>query len=132
MTLTLLAGASAVWSPTAAAGETPPIPDNSFLIEEAYNQELGVVQHIQQFLRDFKTGSWVYSFTQEWPVPDVRHQLSFTLAAARVLREERQSSGLGDLELNYRYQLVGAGCDVGSPRASGCTTSPRIGLPRCG
>ena len=109
LALALLAGASAVRAQTAPAAETPPIQDNSFLIEEAYNQELGVVQHIQQFLRDFETGSWIYSFTQEWPVPDVRHQLSFTVAAARVLREEGQNAGLGDLQLNYRYQLVGDG-----------------------
>lgn len=27
--------------------DTPAIQDNSFLVEEAYNQEFGVVQHIQ-------------------------------------------------------------------------------------
>jgi hypothetical protein len=93
----------------AQAAGSRPIQDNSFLIEEAYNQELGVVQHIQQFLRDFKTGTWIYAFTQEWPVPDVRHQLSFTFAAARILHDGRPSVGLGDLQLNYRYQLVGDG-----------------------
>ena len=36
----------------AAAGQdaSAPIQDNSFLIEEAYNQERGVVQHLQLFL----------------------------------------------------------------------------------
>jgi len=29
--------------------DTPQIQDNSFLVEEAYNQEFGVVQHIQSF-----------------------------------------------------------------------------------
>ncbi len=93
----------------AAAPEPPGIQDNSFLVEEAYNQEPGIVQEIQQFVRDFRTGSWIYSFTQEWPVPAVTHQLSYTLTAARVQGERGQNVGLGDLELNYRYQLVGNG-----------------------
>ena len=92
-----------------SAPEPPGIQDNSFLVEEAYNQDPGVVQHIQQFVRDFRTGTWVYSFTQEWPVPSMAHQLSYTLTAARVLRQRGQDVGLGDLELNYRYQLVGNG-----------------------
>jgi hypothetical protein len=39
------------------------IQDNSFLIEEAYNQEPGVVQHITTLRRQDR--SWFYSFTQE-------------------------------------------------------------------
>lgn len=110
LALALLAGAPGVRAEALpSAAEPRPIQDNSFLIEEAYNQELGVVQHIQQFLRNFETGSWIYSFTQEWPVPDVRHQLSFTFAAARVFRDSGQNAGLGDVQLNYRYQLVGDG-----------------------
>jgi purine-binding chemotaxis protein CheW len=55
-----------------------PIKDNSFLIEEAYNQERGVVQHISTLSRT-AGGDWMYTFTQEWPLPDERHQVSFTL-----------------------------------------------------
>ena len=36
-----------------AAPAPPPIQDNSFLIEEAYNQERGVVQHIGTFQHSF-------------------------------------------------------------------------------
>ena len=81
----------------------PPISDNSFLIEEAYNQERGVVQHISSFDRDRGSGDWSYSFTQEWPLGGQRNQLSYTVPV--------QGSGgtarLGDVALNYRYQLVG-------------------------
>jgi len=52
-----------------------PIQDDSFLIEEAYNQERGVVQHINTFQR-LHSGDWVYTFTQEWPVPVRRNGLS--------------------------------------------------------
>lgn len=97
--------------------ETAPIQDNSFLIEEAYNQEAGVVQHINTFLRDRETGEWAYSFTQEWPLGGVAHQLSFTLPAQGA--EGRR--GIGDLALNYRYQLAG---DGGAPVA----VSPRFSL----
>src|SRR5882672_4873652 len=58
----------------------PGIQDNSFLVEEAYNQNFGVVQHISSFTRFFDSKDWVYTFTQEWPVPgDERHQLSYTI-----------------------------------------------------
>ena len=41
-----------------------PIADNSFLIEEAYHPEAGVVQHISLWSRDWRrAGDWVYSFT---------------------------------------------------------------------
>ena len=52
-----------------APGEAP-ISDNSFLIEEAYNQEPGVVQHISNFSRaDLAARLGPIPFTQEWPFP---------------------------------------------------------------
>lgn len=44
-----------------------PIQDNSFLIEEAYNQEDGVVQHISSFQRLTNSHDWVYTQTDECP-----------------------------------------------------------------
>lgn len=79
------------------------IQDNSFLIEEAYNQESGIVQHISTFARPSGGNAWAYSFTQEWPVGSIRHQLSYTLP----VENDAAGTGLGDLGLNYRYQLVG-------------------------
>lgn len=79
------------------------IQDNSFLLEEAYNQETGVVQHISAFSR-LSGGDWDYSFTQEWPLGGIRHQLSYTVPVQRI---EGFGTGLGDVALNYRYQLLG-------------------------
>ena len=93
----------------AAQDASPPIQDNSFLIEEAYNQERGVVQHLQLFLWDWKSGGWAWSFSQEWPVPDEKQQLSFTALLSRVERHGGEGTGLGDFALNYRYQLIGNG-----------------------
>ncbi len=95
---------------TALAAQEPvipaPIADNSFLIEEAYNQEAGVVQHISTFTRPDGGGSWAYSFTQEWPLGGVKRQLSYTIP---VLQADGSGTGLGDVALNFRYQLAGGG-----------------------
>ncbi len=80
------------------------IQDNSFLIEEAYNQEYGVVQHIQMFQYN-QDHSWDYSFTQEWPVPDERNQLSYSIPVNHITSGESET-GIGDVELNYRRQIV--------------------------
>jgi hypothetical protein len=82
---------------------TAQIQDNSFLVEEAYNQERGVVQHISTFARPSEGNAWSYSFTQEWPLGGIQHQLSYTVP----VQNDPEGTGLGDLALNYRYQLLG-------------------------
>ncbi|SRR5581483_1467081 len=84
----------------AAAVEPLPIQDNSFLIEEAYNQENRVVQHIFTWQRE-RDGSFASSFTQEWPALGLRHQLSYTVPYT--------GRRVNDLAVNYRYQLIGDG-----------------------
>lgn len=90
------------------AGPSPLIQDNSFLIEEAYNQGPGIVQHISTFSRTARGGGWAYSFTQEWPVPGQRHQLSYTIPIGRTDEASGSSAGLGDVAVHYRYQVGGA------------------------
>jgi hypothetical protein len=58
------AGRPAIALPVAAIRRRH--PDNSFLIEEAYNQERGVIQHINSFARLWNSKDWAYTFTQEW------------------------------------------------------------------
>ena len=89
-----------------AAEAAPGIADNSFLIEEAYNQDAGTVQHINAFNRT-TTGDWAYGFTDEWAVGGQRHQLSVTIPLARVAGDSASAWGLGDVALNYRYQVAG-------------------------
>jgi len=86
---------------------TAPIQDNSFLIEEAYNQENGVVQHISYMQRSFTSGEWIFTQTDEWPARTIKHQLSLTVSAAHS--KAASGVGLGDTAINYRYQLVGDG-----------------------
>jgi hypothetical protein len=80
------------------------LQDNSFLIEEAYNQEAGVVQHILDTRWDRGSRDWQIAYTQEWPVPDERHQLSFTVPYTWL--GGGGGRGPGDVLLNYRYQLL--------------------------
>jgi hypothetical protein len=95
-------------SPSPAPPDEPaPIEDNSFLIEEAYNQERGVVQHINTFSRSTRAADWLYTFTQEWPLGGQTHQLSYTIPLGRSVDAVEAAVGLGDIAINYRYQIGG-------------------------
>src|SRR5881227_257406 len=72
------------------------IQDNSFLVEEAYNQDPRVVQHITTMTRDAQH-HWTGTFTQEWPMGGIRNQISYTLPL----------DSSSDALVNYRYQLLG-------------------------
>jgi hypothetical protein len=85
------------------------IQDNSFLLEEAYNQEEGAVQHASTFMRHWRKHQWVYTFSQEWPVVSQQHQLSYTIPVQGLDTASSTVRGLGDIALSYRYQLVGSG-----------------------
>jgi hypothetical protein len=101
--------------------EAIPIRDNSFLVEEAYNQEPGVVQHIGTYTRLHDSNVWIYTFTQEWPAPGIKHQLSYTVPLGRPPGLPADtSSGIGDVLFNYRYQWLGGGAErvALSPRVS--------------
>ena len=78
--------------------------DNSFLIEEAYNQDEGMVQHILNTRR--LRNDWFATFTQEWPLFGEMHQLSYTLPYSWVGIDDGHHHGFGDLMLNYRLQLL--------------------------
>ena len=102
-------------SSTPAPGPEPfKITDNSFLVEEAFNQEAGVFQNIFGAMRI--QGTWAASFTQEWPIATQTHQLSYTLAFIN----DGTQNGVGDALLNYRYQAMmeGPGRPACSPRLS--------------
>lgn len=111
----LLVGASVS---VGAASEDEPkrmaevVQDNSFLIEEAYNQEPGVVQHIMNVIYTHNTHSspdereWDFVFTQEWPLFSQAHQLSYTLPYSFLKAGDRSSDGINDILLNYRYQAL--------------------------
>jgi hypothetical protein len=90
------------------------IADNSFLVEEAFNQPPGVFQNIFGAIRN--NGTWAAAFTQEWPALSQTHQLSYTLAWT----DPGSAGGFGDTLINYRYQALmeGPGQPAFSPRVS--------------
>jgi hypothetical protein len=98
------------------------IEDNSFLIEEAYNQEPGVVQHIFQsvYSNDPRQRGWAFAFTQEWPIYGQDHQFSYTIPSYHLIDEGDRQHGVGDVLLNYRYQALeeGPGKPAFAPRFS--------------
>jgi len=87
------------------AKSIPKNQDNSFLVEEAYNQEAGVVQHVMTFQSQRGSRNYDAAFTQEWPVGSIRHQLSYDVPFMRL----GSTTGFGDVGVNYRYQLTGDG-----------------------
>lgn len=95
--------------------ETKKISDNSFLIEEAYNQEAGVVQHIQTF-QYTKKKDWVYTFVQEWPIVNQKHQFSYSIPVSH--KSDPNTTGLSDVAINYRYQLISNDKVAMTPRLS--------------
>lgn len=121
LTLALLARSQVVMGQPPApappdASRTFEIIDNSFLVEESFNQERGVVQNIFTWTRG-RDGAWNASFTQEWPAPGMTHQLSYTVP---FWGGSGQTS-VGDVLLNYRYQ-------VQMERARAPAISPRLSV----
>ena len=88
------------------------VQDNSFLIEEAYNQEPGVVQHILSITRQVTRMAgpdeheWQFVFTQEWPAFSQTHQLSYTVPYDYVSKGDDSADGVDDVLLNYRFQAL--------------------------
>jgi DtxR family Mn-dependent transcriptional regulator len=99
--------------PFQPAAEPFRISDNSFLVEEAFNQEAGIFQNI--FNAAHGDHAWASTFTQEWPLGSQTNQFSYTLGWANSGKFE-----LGATLLNYRYQamLEGPGRPAFSPRLS--------------
>jgi hypothetical protein len=101
--------------PAPASVGKPPfaILDNSFLVEEAFNQEAGIFQNIFGFQRSGR--DWDFAFTQEWPVRSQQHQFSYTLPYAATAGDR----GLGQVMFTYRYQATMEGrAPAFSPRVT--------------
>ena len=105
------------------------ILDNSFLVEEAFNQEAGIFQNIFGFQRS--GGAWEFAFTQEWPVISQQHQLSYTLPLAGG---SARDTSVGDVMINYRYQatMEDPGIPAFSPRLSLILPTDRNGARSAG
>lgn len=92
------------------------ILDNSFLVEEAFNQEGRIFQNIFN-VRVARGGDWESTFTQEWPVFGQTHQFSYTIPFSGL----STGHGVGNVFLNYRLQ-------VSTEEGGGPAFSPRLSL----
>lgn len=92
-----------------------PIKDNSFLIEEAYNQEPGTTQEVSRF-RLTRDGLR-YTLSQDFPLWSKRHQFTYEVPLFRS-SDPTQGRGIGDISLSYRYQLVDRESVAVAPRAT--------------
>ena len=90
------------------------ISDNSFLVEEAYNQEQGEVQHVFNavYTNDPRRRGWSFNFTQEWWLFSEHHQVSYSIPFYRLREEGESQRGIGDVLLEYRYQLLEEGPNI--------------------
>lgn len=121
--LLILAAAAAATAQTPRDRNRPfEISDNSFLVEEAFNQEAGIFQNIVLFQRP-NGREWSLELTQEWPVVTQRHQFSFTvpLEAVKAPAAEDYDVARGTIALTYRYQLS-------LEESAGAAVSPRISV----
>src|SRR6185295_13211836 len=88
----------------------PAFEDNSFLMEEAINQEKGIMQYISNFYFDnVKGGNFLYSFNQDIPITHLRHQVNYTVYyhIRPATPTHEQSNGIGDVNIGYHYMLTG-------------------------
>lgn len=79
------------------------VEDNSFLVEEAYNQEPGVVQFINVYQKNKETNDWNYTFINEIPMGSQSHQFSYELPFIHT--DSSSSTDIGDVKFNYRYEF---------------------------
>jgi hypothetical protein len=93
------------------------IRDNAFLVEEAFNQEPGDVQHIFNWINFWdrtpggRTRTFAGTYTMELPLGSQKHQFSFTTQFLTSFDQPnngpvKQTGDVGDTFLNYRYQLL--------------------------
>ncbi|MBL8822615.1 MAG: hypothetical protein JNJ77_08520 [Planctomycetia bacterium] len=87
------------------------IRDNGFLVEEAFNQEPGEVQHIFNWVHQWdrtavgKTRDFAFSYTMELPLGSQTHQFSFLTQIqsafdAPIAGQSQQPGGIGDTFIN--------------------------------
>ena len=108
----LFAGSIAAADPELEKRPAEEVQDNSFLVEEAYNQEAGVVQHILSLTHSVNRRpgpderAWSFNFTQEWPAFSQTHQLSYTVPYSFASDGGKWNNGIEDVLLNYRWQAL--------------------------
>ena len=95
--------------PGQAAEWTEVLQDNSFLVNEAYNQDPDQVQHVLTGWHFPTSNVWLLTFDDQWPVGGEKHQMD--LYVPYGAQGAPDPHGFGDVQIGYQYQakLQGAG-----------------------
>lgn len=96
--LLAVAAPAAAQTPNEAEGAES-IEVNGFFVEEAYNQEAGMLQQIVTATAA-RHGGWGGDYSQEWPIFSERHQLDLALGVG-------EGAGVTGVGAEYRYLLLG-------------------------
>ena len=89
----------------------PAFEDNSLLLEEAFTQEKGILQHMLTVQWDhLQHNNIAFSFTQEIPLTNLTNQFSYTINYshfAPIGNTGYATQGLGDILLSYHRMIMG-------------------------
>lgn len=97
------------------------IQDNGFFVDGAFTQEEGFVQHTFKLKKTFN-GGWQSVVEEEIPLGSEKHELGITMPTSGFTSGENgRVRGFGDLEIEYRYRLVGG-------ESSRVTIAPTFGV----
>ncbi|MFN4946854.1 MAG: hypothetical protein ACOVOF_11070 [Chryseotalea sp.] len=80
------------------------IEDNSFLIDEAFNQEKGINQYSAVF--SIQPDELTLQYTLEMPVAHNRHQVSICIPYSISRSSQLAYHGVNDVSLAYQYSLT--------------------------
>jgi hypothetical protein len=84
--------------------------DNSFLLNEAFTQEKGIMQFISTIYHDnLHDKNFSCTFTHEIPLNHHRHQVSYSLRYNFMQPQatSQDNDGWGDTDIGYAYMLSG-------------------------
>jgi hypothetical protein len=95
-------GLAAQVGPGGAAAWTEVLQDNSFLVNEAYNQDPDQVQHVLTGWRFPNPSLWVFTFDDQWPVGGEKHQMDLFIPYGS--QGAPDPHGFGDVQIGYQYQ----------------------------
>lgn len=96
------------------------LQSNDFLVDTAYLQEKGELQHSFTLTRTNRR-NWSTNFSEEISLGSEKHQLSFSLPSQLVGNSPKKHRGFGDIQIEYNYGLFG-------DSESRITVSPGFGL----
>lgn len=96
------AGLAAQVGPGGVAKWSEVLQDNSFLVNEAYNQDPDQVQHVLTGWYFPNPSVWVLTFDDQWPVAGQKHQMDLYVPFGT--QGAIDPHGFGDIQIGYQYQ----------------------------